>query len=99
MNMNIYLDNSMDNYYILYDEITNRFISLICFITKYNFNLYEKYKNMVKNIIKKFSFIQMYSIFYDMYNDNQIQKNSIVYKIINIYYSEIRYLLLEKFCI
>jgi hypothetical protein len=80
---------------IIREDIFNRLISIVCLITRYNCNPNEKYKNVVKNLLIKFTYLEMFTLFNDLFNDIYIINCPFVYKIIIFYYQEIKLLILD----
>ena len=80
---------------IIREDIFNRLISIVCLITRYNCNPNEKYKNIVKKLLIKFTYLEMFTLFNDLFNDIYIINCPFVYKIIIFYYQEIKLLILD----
>ena len=76
-------------------EVIIRLQSILHIIQKYNCDNNKKYKNMIENLINEFTFLQMYTIFNDMFSDLYILSYSYLDKTIKVYYKEIREIIVK----
>ena len=88
-------NDSKTTFKLIREDIFDRLISIVCLITRYNCNPNEKYKNVVKKLLIKFTYLEMFTLFSDLFNDIYIINCPFVYKIIIVYYQEIKLLILD----